>query len=147
MILLAALLLAEAHPLQQLPYTPSLDVAAMDKSADPCADFYQFTCGGWMKANPIPPDQPGWSVYGKLSDENQQFLWGILEDAASAKERTPVQQKIGDFFASCMDEAAVEQLGAAPLREELTKIDKLASKQQLASLLPALHLTTSTRGL
>src|SRR5512146_2077125 len=49
-------------PLKALPYTPSLDVNAMDKSADPCADFYQYSCGGWMKSNPIPPDQPRWSV-------------------------------------------------------------------------------------
>ena len=151
--LVAALLVAQAasipekHPLKELPYTPSLDVTAMDKSADPCADFYQYTCGGWMKSNPIPPDQASWSVYGKLTDENQQFLWGILEDAAKAKERTPVQQKIGDFFASCMDEGAVEKAGAAPLRKELARVDKLASKKELSTLLPALHLTTMGRGM
>src|SRR5690348_10173476 len=123
--LIAALILAaapsassvqEKHPLQELPYTPSLDLAAMDKSADPCADFYQYSCGGWVKQNPIPPDQASWSVYGKLTDENQQLLWGILEDAARGGEsRTPAQQKIGDFFASCMDEPALEKLSAMPL--------------------------------
>src|SRR3954466_734222 len=103
-------LLAAAQPLPQLSYTPSLDVSAMDRTADPCTDFYQFTCGGWMKNNPIPPDQSSWSVYGKVTDENQQYLWGILEDAA---KNGP--QKIGDFFASCMDEEAVEKTGASPL--------------------------------
>ena len=72
----------EKHPLKELPYTPSLDVPPMDRTANPCADFYQYTCGGWMKHNPIPPDQASWSVYGKLTDENQRFLWGVLEDAA-----------------------------------------------------------------
>ncbi|MCA1827425.1 MAG: M13 family metallopeptidase [Myxococcales bacterium] len=138
---LLALLIA-AQPLQQLPYTPSLDIAAMDKTADPCTDFYQYTCGGWMKQNPIPPDQSSWSVYGKVTDENQQYLWGILEDAA---KNGP--QKIGDFFASCMDEPAIEKLGAAPLTAELGKIDAVKSKVDLVALLPLLHLSTSGKGL
>src|SRR3954465_93268 len=136
------------RPLKDLPYTPSLDLAAMDKSADPCTDFYQYTCGGWMKANPIPADQASWSVYGKLADENQQLLWGILEDAARpGAERTPVQQKIGDFFASCMDEPALEKLGAAPLFAELKPVESLSTKADVAALLPALHLSTSGKGL
>jgi putative endopeptidase len=152
MTLLLALILAapapEKHPLQELPYTPSLDLPAMDKSADPCTDFYQFTCGGWMKENPIPPDQAGWSVYGKLGDENQQFLWGILDDAAKGgADRTPVQQKIGDLFASCMDEPAVEKLGAAPLTAELAKIDRMRSTADVAALLPLVHLSTRGRSL
>ena len=72
---------AAERPLAALPYTPSLDVASMDRSADPCVDFYQYSCGGWMKTNPIPADQASWSVYGKLADDNQQFLWGMLEEA------------------------------------------------------------------
>src|SRR5512138_826480 len=107
-------------PLQSLPYTPSLDVNAMDKNADPCVDFYQYSCGGWMKNNPIPGDQASWSVYGKLANENEQFLWGILEDSAKPRaKRDAVQQKIGDYFAACMDTAAVEKLGAAPLKPTL----------------------------
>ena len=78
----------EKRPLRALPYTPGLDLASMDKTANPCVDFYQYTCGGWMKNNPIPPDQPSWSVYGKLADENQQFLWGILEEASDTRSGT-----------------------------------------------------------
>ena len=80
--------LAEDAPLAELPYTPSLDVAAMDPSADPCQDLYQYACGGWMKNNPIPGDQASWSVYGKLYEDNQRYLWGLLRKMRRASIRT-----------------------------------------------------------
>src|SRR5215470_14504291 len=70
------------RPLDALPYTPSLDPAALDQSVDPCVDFSRYSCGGWIKKNPIPADQAAWDVYAKLTEENQQFLWGILDAAA-----------------------------------------------------------------
>src|SRR3954468_13902070 len=121
------------QPLTALPYTPSLDVPSMDRAADPCTDFYQFSCGGWMASNPIPADQAAWSVYGKLEEENMQYLWGILNESATpAANRDPVQQKIGDYFASCMDTAAIEQLGAKPLQPLLDRIAALSTKKELA---------------
>src|ERR1051325_10753783 len=76
----------EQRPLATLPYTPSLEPAFMDRSVDPCSDLYTYSCGGWMKKNPIPPDQARWSVYGKVYDENQQFLWGLLADASPPQQ-------------------------------------------------------------
>ena len=69
----------------------------MDRSVDPCVNFYLYSCGGWIKKNPIPPDQARWNVYSKLHQDNQMFLWGILEEAARpGPDRSPAQRQIGD---------------------------------------------------
>ena len=128
-----------AQPLAAIPYSPSLDLTSLDRSVDPCTDFYKFSCGGWQKNNPIPADQAAWSVYGKLTIENQQFLWGILEDDARAKNRTPVQQKVGDYFAACMNTAAIDALGAQPAQPVLARIDALKTRAELARAIAALH--------
>ena len=107
------------QPIQAMPYSPSLDVTSLDRSVDPCVDFYKFSCGGWQKNNSIPADQSGWSVYAKLGNDNQQFLWGILEADAKAANRTPVQQKVGDYFAACMNTSAIDALGSKPGQPEL----------------------------
>jgi endothelin-converting enzyme/putative endopeptidase len=125
-----------------LPYSPSLDVKSMDKSADPCVDFYQYSCGGWKKNNPIPGDQTGWSVYGKLHQDNLSFLRGILEQAAASKASAgSVEQKIGDYYAACMDEAAVEKRGAAAVKPQLDAIAQLKSAHELAPLIARLQMT------
>lgn len=135
------------QPATSFPYTPGLDINAMDKTADPCVDFYQYTCGGWMKNNPIPADQPRWSVYGKLTQDNQRYLWGILDGLAkSTQGRNIRQQKIGDYFAACMDEAAVEKLGAKPLQPDLDQINAMKSKRELPAVLAKLHLATQDAG-
>jgi len=134
-------------PLTSFPYTPGLDVTAMDRSANPCEDFYQYTCGGWMKNNPIPPDQAKWSVYGKLYQDNQRFLWGILDGLAkNTADRNPTQAQIGDFFAACMDEDAVEKLGSTPANQYLASIDALKDKDGLSALMARLHTSLGGRG-
>jgi putative endopeptidase len=124
-----------------LPYTPSLDVTAMDKSVDPCVDLYHYSCGGWQKKNPIPPDQTSWAVYGKLYQDNLNFLRGMLEEAAANTGQTdPVTQKIGGFYAACMDETVVEKRGLSAIQPQLDAIAQLKSVQDLAPLAARLTL-------
>ena len=138
---------AQDAPTTTFPYTPGVDVASMDRTADACQDFYQFACGGWIKNNPIPPDQAKWSVYGKLYQDNQRFLWGILDSLAKQTSgRNATQQKIGDYFAACMDEAAVEKLGARPLKPSLDRIARMTAKGELGGVLAQLHLDTGDAG-
>ena len=151
LLLIAITLTASAQtekPLTSFPYTPGLDLTSMDKTADPCVDFYQYSCGGWMKNNPIPADRARWSVYGKLTQDNEQFLWGILSQLSrQASGRNANQQKIGDYFGACMDEAAVNQLGAKPIRPYLDQIAGMQSTKDLPALLAGLHTSLETEGL
>ena len=149
-LLAAAAALAQTpdKPLTELPYTPSLELKFLDRSVDPCVDFYRFSCGNWNKLNPIPPDQARWEVYGKLHDDNLRYLWGLLEQAAKPSEgRTPNEQKTGDYFAACMDEAAVNKLGAAPLQPMLAEIAAIRKVSDLAPVIARLHIQTSSDAL
>ncbi len=130
---------SNAQPLEAMPYSPSLDLGDLDRSVNPCDDFYKFSCGGWQKKNPIPADQATWSVYGKLANENQQFLWVILRDLAIAKNRTAVQQKIGDYFAACMDTAAIDRWGFDPLKPGLARVDALDTRPKLIAAIAGIH--------
>ena len=132
---------AADQPLKALPYSPSLDLGSMDTSADACVDFYRYACGGWQQKNPIPPDQASWGVYGKLHEDNLRFLWGLLNDAAEPRpERTASEQKTGDYFASCMDQAAIDAAGLKPLQPALDKVASLKSMRDAAGLVVSLHL-------
>jgi putative endopeptidase len=118
---------------------PVLDVGSMDKSVDPCSDFYNYACGGWQKKNPIPPDQTSWNAYTKLQDETWVVLRDILESAAAPSSNgNAARQKIGNYYAACMDDQAVEKAGIAPLNPQLDKIAKLGSKAGLADAAAAI---------
>ena len=129
------------RPATSFPYTPGLDVTSMDKNADPCVDFYQYACGGWIKNNPIPADQARWSVYDKLAQDNRRYLWCILEDLSKRQEgRNANEQKIGDYFGACMDEAAIERRGAEPLKAYFDEIDAVHGAHDLPRALAKLQL-------
>jgi putative endopeptidase len=120
---------------------PGFSIANMDMTANPCIDFYQYACGTWMANNPIPADQSLWGTRIQLADRNREVLRGILEKASVDDPKTSaVEQKIGDFYASCMDEPAIDKLGAKPLEPELKRIDAIRSKDAIVDALVRLHL-------
>ena len=136
---LMSLAAAQQNSTAVTKYEPALDVTSMDRSVDPCADFFQYSCGGWIRNNPIPPDQSSWSLYAKMQDENLIRLRGILEAAAAPDaNRNPAAQKIGDYYASCIDEKAIEAKATAPLKPDLDRIAKINSKSEIADIAAAM---------
>jgi putative endopeptidase len=131
--------LASAQQSATEKHEPALDITSMDRSIDPCVDFFAYSCGGWLKKNPIPPDQSSWDTYSKMQDENLARLRGILETAAAPDpKRKAIDQKIGDYYASCIDEKAIDAKGAEPLKPGLDRIAKLSSKAEIADVAAAM---------
>ena len=115
----------------QAQTSPGFDLAALNRSADPCTNFYQYACGGWMAANPMPGDVARWGRFDALQERNRTFLQGVLEAAASNREgRSAIEQKIGDYYAACMDEGT--QIRAMDtLQRDLNRIAVVGSKAEL----------------
>jgi putative endopeptidase len=111
------------------------DTANLDKSCKPCDDFFQFAMGGWMKSNPIPPEYSTWGSFTVLADKNQQALRQILE--AAEKSSAPAgsnERKVGDFYASCMDTAAIDSAGTKPIDADLQRIAEIKNARELQTL-------------
>jgi putative endopeptidase len=137
--LAAALVRAQVPP-------PSRDAKAsesglqlddMDRSADACTDFYQYACGGWVTKNPVPNDRSSWGRFEEVQERNNETLHRILETAATGRDAE--QKKIGDYYATCMDERAIDAKGGAPLDPLLKRIAALARTADLPPLVADLH--------
>ncbi len=118
----AALFLPHGVFAQDLKTTPGFDLSAIDRKANPCQDFYQYSCGTWLANNPIPPDQASWGRFSELNERNREILHQILEAAAASSSTDPDTRKIGDYYASCMDEGTINAKGTAPLKPDLDRI-------------------------
>jgi endothelin-converting enzyme/putative endopeptidase len=145
-LVLTSLCLAQGAPAKKptektnLPTIPVFDQSAMDKSVNPCEDFYKYSCGGWMAKNPIPSDQATWGRFNQLSERNRDILHDILERATKGgASRTPVTQKIGDMYGSCMDESKVNAAGAKPIQPDLDEIAKITDRKSLIAEIARLH--------
>jgi predicted metalloendopeptidase len=154
-LLAAALCFACTAAQQPAPVAPAPAAAAAEPARDPlafdrgnmnatvraCDDFYEYTNGGWLASNPIPPEFTAWGVGTRVTEDNRKVLHEILEAAAAkpAAQRTPNEQKIGDFWTSCMDEAAADRAGLAPLQPELDRINAINSAADLNAVLAHLQ--------
>ncbi len=130
---------ADASRPQAPKEVKSFDASAIDKTIDPCTDFYQYACGNWIKNNPIPADQSSWvRSFSLVYERNRYLLWQEL-DSAAKDPKTPLQNQYGDFYASCMDTAAIDKRGLAPLQPAFDGIAALANPSQFSALLADLE--------
>jgi endothelin-converting enzyme/putative endopeptidase len=110
-----------------------IDKAAMNTAVDPCTDFYQYACGNWIASHPLPADRARFGRFNELQDHNERVSLDILQGAAAQQTRPVLDQKIGDFYASCMDTAAIARKGLDPLKSELERIAAMKDMPAIAA--------------
>src|SRR5258708_3079956 len=119
---------------------PGFDPASLDKSVDPCVNFYRYACDTWMAANPVPNDQSRWGRFDTLRERNRATLQNILEGASANKPtRTIVERQIGDYYAGCMDEKTIDAHGLAPLKTDLERIPAINNRAGITDVVAYLY--------
>lgn len=135
----------QAASADKLPQLDHFNVNNIDASVDPCTDFYKYACNRWIKDNPVPADEVFWGSFGKLQLWNTSFVHQtVLEVAAKPEsQRSPVEQKVGDYWTACTDDKQRNASSLETLRPEIDKIDHMSSKGEIAEIIADLHLTVS----
>jgi putative endopeptidase len=127
---------------QRQPGAPNsasgIDLSAMDKSANACADFYQFACGAWIASHPLPPDRASYGRFTEVDDRNNEVLRDILEKTPVSGADPEIRKSV-DYYASCIDEKRIDARGMAPLSADLARIASVATRARLAPVISALH--------
>jgi len=116
-----------------------LEAVSLDRTADPCVDFYQFACGGWIENNPIPADRARWGRGGEVDERNKVALKALLDDAARSTGADPVTKKLGDFYSSCLDEAAIDRAGTAAFKPLLARTQGVKDARSWLAAVVELH--------
>ncbi len=140
---LAAILVATlvATPLSAQGQAKPIDPANLDTTCAPCQNFFQYANGGWLKRSSIPADQPRWGSFNELQEQNYAALQGVLTDAAknASSTKDPNLRKLGVFYSTCMDSAAVEAAGIRPLQPELAQINTIHDRRGVQAAIARLH--------
>ncbi len=123
---------------QPMASRSGIELNSLDRTADPCKDFYQFACGGWLAAHPPPADQPRYGRFEELQERNNAILRDILDEAAKPSSGAETRQ-IGDYYASCLDTRTIDSKGIAPLKPELDRVDAIKSTADIPAVVGHLH--------
>ena len=130
---------AGTNPLDDTNAKP-IDPSNMDPSVKPADDFFLYANGGWIKRTEIPPEYSRWGSFNQLIEHNNDALHAIAEKAAKAKSNEADAKKVGDYYASGMDEKTIEAMRTKPLQDELAKIDNMKDRQDVLKEIGHLHL-------
>ncbi|MEO8505824.1 MAG: M13 family metallopeptidase, partial [Acidobacteriota bacterium] len=140
---LLVLALCSTAAWSQAPQHTGFDLTQLDRTADPCVDFYQFACGGWRASHPLPADKSRFGRYDEMSQNNQKRLASILEEAAkpgvAPSPDTAIEKQVGDYYAACMDETSIESKGTTPIAPYLKRVDAVKDKAGLLDAVAELN--------